>query len=149
MTEDDVTEVFKIECELFPDPWPVKAFYTEINQGNTSFPFIVEENNKIIAYIVCWYFHNELHIGNVAVMHTEQGRGIGKYLLDSIFEYFKDYKTAFLEVRELNQRAIMLYESYGFEIAYKRIRYYPNGDNALVMVKIKNTDNSRIDNGLV
>ena len=135
MTKDDVVDVFKIECELFPDPWPAKAFLSEIEQGNTSFPFIVEENNEIIGYIVCWYYHTELHIGNIAVVASKQGKGIGRYLIDTIFEYFKDCKTAFLEVKETNNRAINLYKTYGFHIAYTRIRYYPNGDNALVMIK--------------
>ena len=136
MTDDDVVDVFKIESELFPDPWPATAFLSEIRQEKTSFPFIVEENDKIIGYIVCWHYHNELHVGNIAVLPSEQGKGTGKYLLNSIFDYFEDYKTAFLEVRETNQKAIRLYELFGFHIAYKRIRYYPNGDDALVMVKI-------------
>lgn len=135
MVEDDVRDVFKIECDLFPDPWPVNAFLSEIRRKNISFPFILEENDKIIGYIVCWYYHNELHIGNIAVIRSEQGKGCGKFLLDEIFDYFKAYKTAFLEVRETNQKAISLYESYNFHIAYTRVRYYPNGDNALVMIK--------------
>jgi ribosomal-protein-alanine N-acetyltransferase len=137
MTKDDIPDVFKIESELFPDPWPANAFLTEIKQKKTSFPYVVEKNDKVIGYIICWYYHDELHIGNIAITKTEQNKGIGKYLLDMVFEYFKDYRTAFLEVREKNKKAINLYESYGFEIAYKRHRYYPNGDNALVMVKIK------------
>jgi ribosomal-protein-alanine N-acetyltransferase len=135
MTEDDIVNVFKIECELFPDPWPASAFLSEIKQGNTSFPFIVEENKNIIGYIICWYYHSELHIGNIAVIPAEQGKGIGKYLLSTIFEYFKDIKSAYLEVRETNIKAIGLYSSFGFQIAYMRKHYYPNGDNALVMVK--------------
>lgn len=135
MTEEDIVDVSGIECELFPDPWPATAFLSEIRQEKTSFPLIVEENDKIIGYIVCWYYNNELHIGNIAVSHSEQGKGTGKYLLNTIFDYFEDYKTAYLEVRETNQKAICLYESFGFHIAYRRMRYYPNGDDALVMVK--------------
>jgi len=135
MTDGDVVDVIKIESQLFPDPWPATAFLAEISQEKSSFPFIVEENDKIIGYIVCWYYQNELHVGNIAVLPSEQGKGTGKYLLNSIFDYFEDYKTAYLEVRETNQKAILLYESFGFYVAYKRIRYYPNGDDALVMVK--------------
>jgi len=135
MVENDVVDVYKIECELFPDPWPANAFFSEIKSENTSFPFIVKENNRIIGYIICWYYHHELHIGNIAVIPSEQGKGIGKYLLETIFDYFKDCKTTYLEVREANIIAITLYKSFGFYIAYTRKNYYPNGDNALVMVK--------------
>ena len=76
-----------------------------------------------------------MHIGNIAVSHSGQGKGTGKYLLNTIFDYFENYKTAYLEVKETNQKAICLYESFGFQIVYKRMYYYPNGDNALVMVK--------------
>ena len=136
MVETDVAEVFKIECDLFPDPWPVSAFLSEIRRGKSSFPFVVEEMNMIIGYVICWYFLDELHIGNIAVKRAEQGKGIGRFLLETIFHHFDEYKTAFLEVREDNQKAINLYKSYGFTIAYRRVKYYPNGENALVMVKL-------------
>ena len=135
MTIDDISEVHKIESELFTDPWPKHSFKTEVQQKNISFPFIAEQNNTIVGYIICWYYRDELHIGNIAVVPEKQHQGIGSFLLKSIFEYFMEYKRAYLEVRESNKIAINLYQTFGFEVIFRRKAYYPNGEDALVMVK--------------
>ena len=137
MQLDDVSAVSKLETELFPDPWPKKSFINEILAKKISFPFIVEENNEIIGYIICWYYLKELHIGNVAVTMAKQGKGVGRFLLRNIFEIFSDSDKSFLEVRETNKIAIKLYNSFGFKITYRRKSYYSNSEDALVMVKVR------------
>jgi ribosomal-protein-alanine N-acetyltransferase len=136
MTVDDVGEVYKIESMLFSDPWPKNSFKNEVRQKDISFPFIAEENKRIVGYIICWYYVNDLHIGNIAVIPEKQRQGIGTFLLNQVFDYFTDYKKAYLEVRESNKKAINLYESFGFETILRRKSYYTNGEDALVMVKI-------------
>jgi ribosomal-protein-alanine N-acetyltransferase len=135
MIQDDISEVHKIESILFSDPWPKHSFITELKQKNVSHPFVVEEQTKIIGYIICWYYIDELHIGNIAVIPERQRQGIGTFMLNKIFEYFVDYKKAFLEVRESNKNAINLYSEFGFETIYRRKSYYTNGEDALVMIK--------------
>ena len=137
MQLDDVSAVSKLETELFPDPWPKKSFINEILAEKISFLFIVEENNEIIGYIICWYYLKELHIGNVAVTMAKQGKGVGRFLLRNIFEIFSDSDKSFLEVRATNKIAIKLYNSFGFKITYRRKSYYSNGEDALVMVKVR------------
>ena len=137
MKMKDIPSVYKIECDLFPDPWSKKSFEMEVKDKNVSFPFIVEAYNEIIGYIICWFYLNEFHIGNIAVMRQYQGRGIGKLMLNKVFESFGDYQRAYLEVRESNKIAINLYKSFGFEMVYRRKSYYSNGDDALVMVKTR------------
>lgn len=135
MIYKDVSAVYKIERLLFNDPWPKNSFKTEVRQNNISYPFIVEENSEILGYIICWYYLEELHIGNIAVIPDQQRQGIGKFMLEKVLEYFSDYNKAFLEVRESNKKAINLYMTFGFEAIYKRNAYYTNGEDALVMIK--------------
>ena len=135
MTMDDVNKVYKIESLLFSDPWSKQSFKTEVRQKTVSYPFIVEENKIIVGYIICWYYWDELHIGNIAVIPEKQRQGIGSFMLQKIFDYFMEYKKAFLEVRESNKNAINLYRTFGFEAIFRRKAYYPNGEDALVMVK--------------
>ena len=132
----DVAVVSQIESSLFPDPWPAASFAAEVNDESISFPFVVENENGIAGYTICWYYHQELHIGNIAVRMEDQGKGIGRYLLEEIFRFFNEFKTAYLEVRESNIKAINLYKQAGFEPAYRRKKYYRNGEDALVMVKL-------------
>jgi ribosomal-protein-alanine N-acetyltransferase len=135
MIDNDISEVYKIESLLFSDPWPKSSFKTEIKQNDISFPFIVEIDTEIVGYIICWYYMEELHIGNIAVKPNLQQKGIGKFMLNELFEFFSDFKKAFLEVRESNKKAINLYTTFGFEPIYRRRAYYLNGEDALVMVK--------------
>jgi ribosomal-protein-alanine N-acetyltransferase len=135
MEMKDVSQVYKIERQLFPNPWPKKCFINDIEDIEISYPYVVEKNKKVIGYIVCWYYAYELHIGNIAVLDDHQGTGVGRYLLNKIFELITDYKTSYLEVRESNIRAINLYKKFGFEPFYLRYKYYSNGENAIVMVK--------------
>jgi ribosomal-protein-alanine N-acetyltransferase len=39
-----------------------------------------------------------------------------------------------LEVRTSNTAAITLYEKFGFVVAGRRAAYYPNGEDALLMI---------------
>jgi ribosomal-protein-alanine N-acetyltransferase len=137
MTRDDISQVHNIESILFSDPWPKHSFINELSQKNISFPFVVEENSRIVAYIICWYYINELHIGNIAVIPEKQRQGIGTFLMNQVFDYFAEYEKAFLEVRESNKKAINLYELFGFKTIFRRKSYYSNGEDALVMVKIR------------
>lgn len=135
MISSDISEVYKLEGLLFSDPWPKNSFKTEINQNDISFPFVVEKNSEIVGYIICWYYLEELHIGNIAVIPNLQRQGIAKFMLNKVFDYFSDSNKAFLEVRESNKKAINLYTTFGFEPIYRRKDYYTNGEDALVMVK--------------
>jgi ribosomal protein S18 acetylase RimI-like enzyme len=47
----------------------------------------------------------------------------------------KDTDISYLEVREHNYKAIKMYESFGFSSLYKRQAYYPDGEDAVVMIK--------------
>jgi ribosomal-protein-alanine N-acetyltransferase len=149
MRIDDIPAVHRIECSLFPDPWPERSFRTEVMDRKISFPYVAEANDTIIGYIICWYYLKELHIGNIAVAKSDQGKGIGKFLLKKILESFHDYQIAYLEVRENNTVAINLYQSFGFIPTYRRRRYYPNGEDAIVMTKYGQNEEVKVNNGLV
>lgn len=137
MQNKDVPAIYKIEVDLFEDSWSKTSFVYEIKNKSYSYPYVLIENENLIGYCVCWYFHNELHIGNFAVNKTYQGQGFGKVLMQKIFELFPDYNQAFLEVKASNNLAISLYLKFGFEVLATRKSYYANGEDALAMIKYK------------
>ena len=137
MTLEDVAAVYEIERNLFPDPWPEQSFTRDVLDTKIAHPFVAFDNNEIVGYFVCWYYSGEVHIGNVAVKKSRQQEGIGKLLMKEIFRIFPKYQFAYLEVRYDNLPAIRLYDHFGFKEMYRRRAYYPNGDDAVVMVKIR------------
>ena len=63
---------------------------------------------------------------NLAVARDCRRRGLGRFLLRSLLDHVapSDVKTAFLEVREGNQEARGLYESFGFQETQRRRGFY-------------------------
>jgi [ribosomal protein S18]-alanine N-acetyltransferase len=135
MRLDDIAVIDEIETDLFDDAWSKSSFLYEIKNESYSFPYVLILDNSIAGYCVCWSYHNELHIGNVAIKKEYQGKGYGKLLMNKLFTLFPDYIQAYLEVNVSNDAAIGLYLKFGFNIYLTRKSYYANGEDALVMVK--------------
>jgi len=73
----------------------------------------------------------------IAVDEAHRGRGIGKTLLGGVEREAKKRRS--IEIRlvtaESNVAALDLFLRFGFEIVERLERYYPKGQNAVVMNK--------------
>ncbi len=116
MQSNDIEIIHEIEIDLFDEVWSKSSFLYEIKNESYSFPYVLILDNLIAGYCVCWYYQNELHIGNVAIKKEYQGKGNGKLLLQKLFELFPEYSHASLEVGISNDAAIGLYLKFGFNI---------------------------------
>jgi len=137
MLEQDVYRVHEIEQSVFEDPWPVKHFFSDIQNYEQAYPFILEVQGELVGYSICWYYVEEIHIGNIAVAKAYQGKGYGQFMLNKIINMFEGYRCAYLEVRETNRIAITLYQKLNFNVLFRRRKYYGNGEDALVMVRYR------------
>ena len=90
------------------------------------YPLVVRSAEQLVAYAVVWFIVDEIHIGNLAVHPDHQGCGIGKALLAHILTLGRrrSLEYATLEVRPSNQRALALYEHFGFRQVAVRKNYY-------------------------
>jgi len=137
MAENDLDLVSAIEKEVFTDPWSLDAFKVDLN-NKMACPMVAEFEKKIVGYTNIYIVAGEVQIGNFAVAPGYRKRGVGRQLMNEIFEKASenDCHTIFLEVRESNVPAMELYKSYGFISAGKRKDYYSNPrENAIIMVK--------------
>ncbi len=137
MMLEDVAEVAAIECRVFGDPWSADSFLAEVERNpEIGYPVVVRGDEGIVAYAVAWFIVDELHVGNVAVLPEAQGRGIGRAVMAALVAEARrrGMVRATLEVRPSNERALALYESFGFRtIAIRRAYYRDNREDALVM----------------
>jgi ribosomal-protein-alanine N-acetyltransferase len=93
-------------------------------------------DSLIIIGVGCyWEIVDEAHITVLAVDPCYHRRGLGRWLLIQLLANAcqRGLKRATLEVRASNGRAIALYESFGFEPLGTRKRYYPDGEDALIL----------------
>ena len=136
---DDLDIIFKIEKEIFKEPWTKKSIHDELNKSKNKLNIIAEIDGKIIGYFFSHFFGNEAHILNLVIDIPFQHKGNGKVFLNKIInQYLKD-ANVFLEVKRTNFPAINLYLSFGFQEINIRKQYYSDGEDAIEMVKKVNT----------
>ena len=136
MSPEDIPAVLEIERKLFTDAWNYDHFLHEITEHVYSVPITAEYKNEIIAYIIGWAMFEEFHIANIAVAEKYHRLGIAECLMQYIeWELVTDEKTMMLEVRTSNLPAIRLYEKVGFRVFFERRKFYPDGEDAYVMIK--------------
>ncbi|MBE7088734.1 MAG: ribosomal-protein-alanine N-acetyltransferase [Clostridiales bacterium] len=132
----DIERVFALEKECFTDGWSLQNF--ESSFKNPTFNLLVaEENGEILGYGAVTVVADSADIENVAVGNSFRRGGVGSQILKSLLLLAKEKGAdkVFLEVRVSNSPAMLMYLKHGFVGAYARARYYPDGEDCLVMRK--------------
>jgi ribosomal-protein-alanine N-acetyltransferase len=128
----DLAEVLAIERTSFPDPWSADGFRSVLL--NKLFTSIGIFQGDLLGYLVSMAVEDELHILNIAVKPDKRRRGYGEMLLKYILNFFqKKLKFVYLEARVSNINAIDFYLKRGFKNVGIRKKYYPNGEDAVLM----------------
>lgn len=141
MTQSHIKQVAQIESLCFSHPWSEESINDSFINPCNRFYISVEEN-KVVGYIGLSVIIDEGYILNVAVHPDYQGKGIGKALVKTVDDFAVENNLAFvtLEVRPSNEKAISLYESFGFKKVGERRDYYSNPkENALLLTKYYNS----------
>jgi ribosomal-protein-alanine N-acetyltransferase len=133
MSFEDLDSVLEIERECFKIPWTRNMFLNILSASNTY--SIVYELDETIGYALTLLQRDIIHIANIAVKEEYQHQGIGSEILSHLLHFGMSLnkKKAILEVRPSNLPAISLYEKFDFYKVGIRKRYYPDGEDALVM----------------
>jgi ribosomal-protein-alanine N-acetyltransferase len=142
-TRADLLDVFRIEKDVFEQPWPYSAFERLVGQSG----FLVSERaggadalGTITGYVVADTIPNHGrplgHIKDIAVAPEFRGQGVGESLLRRGLQELsrQGARSVKLEVRRGNEAAINLYEKYDFEYLRTLPKYYTDGEDAYVFV---------------
>ena len=133
----DVDAVTQIENLVQSHPWTKKQFIESVTSYQST---VYEEDGQVVGFCILQPVLDEANLLLMAVHPSKQGKGIGFKLLDySLNELKNNPIQIFLEVRESNLSAIVLYEKSGFHQIDLRKNYYPKNDgtkeHAVIMVK--------------
>ncbi len=92
-------------------------------------------NNEIVAFISYRILYERAELDYIFVKEEARKKGIASMLIADMIEKCKEnnVETIDLEVNSSNERAINLYQKFGFKIIGKREKYY-NGVDALMMI---------------
>ena len=130
----DLYEISQLEKIIFKDEaWTQEMLKIELLRNENSKTLIIEENGRILGYLMARSVLKEYNIINMGVFPPRQKEGIGTMLLSNFLESIKNNSSVFLEVKKSNLNAIELYKTIGFKVFDKRKNYYKDGSSALIM----------------
>ena len=132
---NDLEEAYEIEVSTNPSPWSIDNFKSSFEVGHHG--LVCKEDKKMLGFLIFSPIKPEAHLLSIAVIETQQYKGIGSLLLKSMISQCKamGINQVFLEVRASNEKAIGFYQKYGFKKDAIRENYY-SGDiteDALLM----------------
>ena len=132
----DLDEIERIEQASYPTPWSRSMFASELAKPSSLSLGAVDEEGKLVGYLVLSRYVDAWHVMNVAVAPERRRQGIATALLRRLLDATTgDARRGYtLEVRVSNVGAIALYERFGFRPKGVRRGYYTdNREDALIM----------------
>ena len=135
MQQADLAAVHQLECVSQDDAWSLQHFSDELNTPVASVDLYWCQN-ELAGFLCSWLIAGELQIQNLATLPAMRRRGVAVRLLQHVIARSRKsaLNSIWLEVRVSNAPAIALYERFGFSSNGKRPAYYPDGEDALIMM---------------
>lgn len=125
-------DILTLHNLLFDNKKKYENILDIINNENYQI-FYEYENTTLIAYMIICNMYDSFDIYEIAVKEEYRLKGYANKLLEKLPIDF----DIFLEVSELNEKAIKLYKKNRFEVISIRRRYYPDDSNAIIMKRSK------------
>ena len=126
-------------CELEQDLIGTSSFesVSKTLDSNTLFYYVLLEEKKLIGFFECSIIAPEAELYDIAIKRDMQGKGYSKLLMDYFLNLVKEKgcDTVLLEVNKINNKAINLYDKYGFKKYGERKNYY--GENDAVLMRLE------------
>lgn len=136
MTEMYISEVARLEREVFPDAWTEQSL-ADFCRSNTWRGFLALEGEALAGYLLIQQVLDEGEVLRIATNVSYRRRGIASQLLREVFEATPEILFWNLEVRESNTSARACYEKMGFaEIGVRKNYYHEPTEHAILMQKV-------------
>lgn len=135
MRAEDVERVAHLERVCFSESWSENLLRSGLDNRLDSY-LVYEEAGTVFGYCVLRILADEGEIQRIAVDPAFRRRGAGRKLMEAMAALgrMKGVREVALEVRESNEGARKLYESYGFKQEAVRKEYYHNPtEDAIIM----------------
>jgi [ribosomal protein S18]-alanine N-acetyltransferase len=137
MRRRHLKRVMAIESMVYPRPWSLTLFLSEIAQRNTRTYLVARHDGYVIGYAGMMFTGREAHVTNIAVDPAYHGRKVGTRLLLALLTeaIARGAGTISLEVRVSNVEAQNMYTKFGFVTTNVRKGYYvETREDAFVMI---------------
>jgi ribosomal-protein-alanine N-acetyltransferase len=136
MRRRHLRSVIRIEQQVYPRPWSMGLFMSELSYGGSRVYLVARLRNTVVGYGGLMLVPDDGHVTTLAVDPAWHRHGLGTRLLHSLAVAAIDRGAAnlTLEVRASNRPAQELYRAFGFAPAGIRKGYYAEtNEDAIVM----------------
>ncbi len=136
MRRRHLRSVLRIEAQVYPRPWSLSLFMSELALRSTRAYTVVRAGGMVVGYSGLMLHGEDGHITTIAVDPAWHRRGIASRMLLNIARtaVARGARHLTLEVRVSNTAAQALYRKFGFSPAGVRKNYYAEtNEDALVM----------------
>jgi ribosomal-protein-alanine N-acetyltransferase len=136
MRRRHLRSVLKIEAKVYPRPWSMGLFMSEVAQREARTYLVARVDGVVVGYAGMMYVLEDGHVTTIAVDPAWHRHSIGSRLLLALADagLARGIENMTLEVRISNEPAKELYRRFGFVPAGIRKGYYvETGEDALVM----------------
>ncbi len=134
LKEEMIDDVFLIEKTFF-DVSEKQSIISSLKSDTLEY-FVLKIKNRIVGFLECSIVLDEAEIYEIAIKNEFQGKGYSKLLMEYFLKYCDAEKvqTIFLEVNNMNYKAINLYTGFGFKKYSVRKKYY--GENDAILMRL-------------
>src|SRR5271165_4838189 len=136
MRRRHLKSVIAIEQQIFPSPWSIGLYLSELSQPATRAYYVARVGPDVVGYAGMMMIVGEAHVTNIGVAPEWQRHGVGRRLLLQLAREARrrSGQHLTLEVRVTNVGAQALYQEFGFVPAGIRKNYYAEvNEDALIM----------------
>lgn len=137
MKTSDLDSVARLEDNCSDYPWSRRLFEVELTSVADSIWLTAEKGHIVVGFAGAMLRGRVLHLMNVAVDDEYRRIGVASRMISQLLEEgtARGAQRSTLEVKHDNTGALSLYRRFGFETTGRRLAYYRDGDDALVLWK--------------
>ncbi|MCX8189496.1 MAG: ribosomal protein S18-alanine N-acetyltransferase [Nitrososphaeria archaeon] len=137
--EKDLEKILEIERSSFKFPYPKELFKELLSMKQTRMLVAKTDSEKIVGYILYSIKSQRCLLVSIAVVPEYRRMGVGTMLMKAFLDDVKNVvEKVELQVGCSNLEAINFYHKFGFKVNGILKNYYPDGEDALYMVKYLN-----------
>jgi len=136
MRRRHLRSVLHIEAEVYPRPWSMSLFMSELGMRATRAYFVARVGRNVVGYCGLMLTGDDGHITTIAVDPVWHRQQVGTRLLLALVQEARARESInlTLEVRVGNRGAQDLYRKFGFESVGVRKGYYAEtNEDAMIM----------------
>jgi ribosomal-protein-alanine N-acetyltransferase len=130
----DLPALARLAAQTLREAWSEQGF-AAIQRGPGGLCLVARSpDGSLAGFLLAQCVLDELHVLSLAVDESARRRGLGTALLEAGLATAAA-SSVLLEVRRSNAAARAFYGSRGFEEVGCRSRYYPDGEDALLLTR--------------